>query len=182
MTQKVLEDFIAQIRGAEASEDRKSTIRALLQESQCRKDLMADAIAALEEDEVMFFEDETCSIWTCRYDPNVVFAPHEHGMGVHIAVYRGTEVEVLYKRAPGKLRYGGNTLVKAGEVVRLGPEAIHAITSDGSEQSIALHVYEGPLTQIERSLFDWTTGEAVEFSMENFYAMARRKVDMDEFC
>ena len=115
-------------------------------------------------------------------DPNVVFAPHEHGMGVHIAVYRGTEVEVLYKRAPGKLRYGGNTLVKAGEVVRLGPEAIHAITSDGSEQSIALHVYEGPLTQIERSLFDWTTGEAVEFSMENFYAMARRKVDMDEFC
>jgi hypothetical protein len=74
MTQKVLEDFIAQIRGAAASEDRKSTIRALLQESQCRKDLMADAIAALEEDEVMFFEDETCSIWTCRYDPNVVFA------------------------------------------------------------------------------------------------------------
>lgn len=182
MTQKVLKDFVAQIREAAASEDRKLAIRALLQDSQSRKELLADAIAALEEGEVMFFEDETCSIWTCRYDPHVVFAPHEHGMGVQIAVYRGTEVEVLYKRALGKLRHGGNTLVKAGDVVRLGPEAIHAITSDGSEQSIAIHVYEGPLTQIERSLFDWTTGEEVEFSMENFYAMARRKADMDEFC
>lgn len=181
MTQKVLEDFVAQIREAAASEDRKSAIRALLQDSQSRKDLLADAIAALEEDEVMFFEDDTCSIWTCRYDPSVVFAPHEHGMGVQIAVYRGTEVEVLYKREPKKLRHGGNKLVKAGDVVRLGPEAIHAITADGHEQSIAIHVYEGPLTQIERALFDWSTGEEVEFSMENFHTMARSKVDMDEF-
>ena len=100
MTQKILKDFVVQIREAAASEDRKSAMRELLQDSQSRKVLMADAIAALEEDEVMFFEDETCSIWTCRYDPNVVFAPHEHGMGVHIAVYRGTEVEVLYNARP----------------------------------------------------------------------------------
>ncbi|MBY6068405.1 hypothetical protein KUW17_16780 [Leisingera aquaemixtae] len=102
-------------------------------------------------------------------------------MGVHIAVYRGTEVEVLYKREPGKMRHGGNCLVKAGDVVRLGTEAIHAITADGSGQSHAIHVYEGPLTQIDRSLFDWTTGAKVEFSMENFHAMARRKTSMTEF-
>lgn len=38
-----------------------------------------------------------------------------------------------------------------------------------------------PLTRIELSLFDWTTGEEVEFTMENFHAMARRKEEMDEF-
>ena len=65
--------------------------------------------------------------------------------------------------------------------MRLGPDAIHAITSDGDEQSIAIHVYEGPLTQVERSLFDWTTGAEVDFTMENFQAMARRKEDMAEF-
>lgn len=181
MPQNILEDLILRIRQAAASEDRVSAIRALLQESQADKEELAEAIAAFEEDEVMVFEDETCSIWTCRYSADVVFAPHEHCMGVHIAVYRGTEVEVLYKREPGKLRHGGNSLVKAGSVVRLGPEAIHAITADGNAQSHAIHVYEGPLTKIERSLFDWTTGERVAFSMENFHAMARRKASMAEF-
>lgn len=181
MPQKILEDLVIRIRKAAASDDRLSTIREVLKESLSDKEDLANAIAAFEEDEVMVFQDETCSIWTCRYSSDVVFAPHEHRMGVHIAVYRGTEVEVLYKREPGKLRHGGNSLVRAGNVVHLGPDAIHAITADGSVQSHAIHVYEGPLTQVERSLFDWTTGEKVAFSMENFHAMSRRKSDMAEF-
>ena len=164
MAKQVLENLFGQIKKAAAAEDRSSAIRALLEKSQWRKDELAEAIAELDEDEIMAFEDETCSIWTCRYSSDVVFAPHEHCMGVHIAVYNGAEVEVLYKREPGNLRHGGNTLVKAGDVVRLGPEAIHAITADDG-QSIAIHVYEGPLTQIKRSLFDWTSGEKVEFTM-----------------
>ncbi|MEO9819479.1 MAG: hypothetical protein ABJZ83_07705 [Yoonia sp.] len=180
MAKQILEDLFGQIRDAAASGDRSSAIRAVLLESQSRKDDLAEAIAELIADEIMVFEDETCSIWTCRYSSDVVFAPHEHCMGVHIAVYRGAEVEVLYKREPGKLRHGGNSLVKAGDVVRLGPDAIHAITAD-DKQSIAIHVYEGPLTRIKRSLFDWTTGEEVEFTMENFHAMARRKANMVEF-
>lgn len=180
MAKQILEDVFSQIRDAAASGDRILAIRAVLLESQSRKDDLAEAIADLDEDEIMVFEDETCSIWTCRYSSDVVFAPHEHCMSVHIAVYRGAEVEVLYKREPGKLRHRGNSLVKAGDVVRLGPEAIHAITAE-DEQSIAIHVYEGPLTQIKRSLFDWTTGEEVEFTIENFHAMARHKANMAEF-
>lgn len=129
----------------------------------------------------MLFEDQTCSIWTCRYGAELVLAPHEHRMAVHIAVYRGTEVEVLYKREPGALRHGGNTSVPAGKVTSLGPDAIHAITAEGPVQSHAIHVYEGPLTQVERALFDWTTGEKVDFTMENFHALARKKTDMAEF-
>ncbi len=181
MIPTILDDLVGQIRQAAASEDRSTAIRAFLEGSLSQMDDLADAIAATEEDEVMLFEDESCSIWTCRYGAEVVFAPHEHCMSVHIAVYRGAEVEVLYKKEPGKLRHGGNRIVKAGEVVRLGPEAIHAITADGKEQSCAIHVYEGPLTQVERALFDWTTGDEIEFTMENFHSMARRKADMAEF-
>ena len=129
----------------------------------------------------MLFEDDTCSIWSCRFSPDVVFAPHEHCMPVHIGVYRGAEVEVLYKREPGHLRHGGNKIVKAGDVVSLGADAIHAITADDDGQSHAIHVYMGPLTQIERSLFDWETGEAIGFTMENFHGMKRNKADMVEF-
>ena len=65
--------------------------------------------------------------------------------------------------------------------MHLSHVAVHAVTADGDGQSHAIHVYEGPLTQIQRSLFDWVTGEEVEFTMENFHAMARNKADMDEF-
>ena len=34
---------------------------------------------------------------------------------------------------------------------------------------------------VERSLFDWTTGEPITFTMENFHAMRRHKAEMDEF-
>ena len=145
-----------------------------------QKDVLADEIEAMPEDEVLLFEDETCSIWTCRFGSDVVLAPHEHRMGAQIAVYRGIEVEVLYKREAGALRHGGNTNVEAGKVLRLGPDAIHAVTAHGERQSIAIHVYEGPLTQIERSLFDWTTGEKVAFTMENFHAMARQRSEVVE--
>ena len=179
--QAILDDLAGQIRHVAASKERSSAIRTLLQDSQSRNDEFADAIAAMNEDEVMLFEDKDCSIWTCRYHSGVVLAPHEHRMAVHVAVYRGVEVEVLYKREAGKLRHSGNSIVQTGDVVHLGHDAVHAVTADGDEQSHAIHVYEGPLTQIQRSLFDWVTGEEVEFTMENFHAMARNKADMDEF-
>jgi len=181
MSHAILEELVGEVRKAAVSEERSASIRTLLQDSQSRKDEFAAAIAAMDEDEVMLFEDNTCSIWTCRYDSGVVLAPHEHRMGVHVAVYRGVEVEVLYMREPGKLNHSGNQLVGTGDVVYLDDDAVHAVTAEGENQSHAIHVYEGPLTQIQRSLFDWTTGETVEFTMENFHAMARKKEDMDEF-
>ncbi|MBY6068404.1 hypothetical protein KUW17_16775 [Leisingera aquaemixtae] len=66
MLQKALEDLVRRIRRAAASEDHVSAIRAVLQDSQAQREKLADAIAALEDDEVMVFEDKSCSIWTCR--------------------------------------------------------------------------------------------------------------------
>ena len=181
MSHTILEELVGKIRNAAAGEESSSAIRTLLQNSQSRKDEFADAIAAMNEDEVRLFEDNTCSVWTCRYHSGVVLAPHEHRMDAHIAVYRGVEVEVFYKRKPGKLHHSGNSPVRSGDVVHLGHDAVHAVTADGDDQSHAIHVYEGELTQIQRSLFDWVTDEEVEFTMENFHAMARNKADMVEF-
>ena len=65
--------------------------------------------------------------------------------------------------------------VYAGDMLSLGPEAVHAVTAGTAEPSLALHVYLGPLMQIERSLFNWRTGEAIPFTMENFQAQSRRR-------
>lgn len=177
----IFEDFVAAARHAAAQEEPGRSIRAFLRDSLTQQEELSTAIAAMDEDEALLFEDQTCSVWSCRYAPDVVLAPHEHCMPVHIAVYQGTEVEVLYKREPGQLRHGGNKQVNAGDVVSLGADAIHAITAEGTGKSHAIHIYEGALTQKQRSLFDWGTGKEVEFSMENFHTMKRQKTDMDEF-
>ncbi|WP_298862731.1 hypothetical protein [uncultured Sulfitobacter sp.] len=181
MTQSILNSFVERARVAAASDNATFAIRKLLKSSFSESETMADAIASLETDEVMLFEDEFCSIWTCRYNSDVVLAPHEHCMPVYIAVYRGTKVEVLYKREPTRLRHGGNKVISAGEVTSLGADAIHAITAEGFGQSHAIHIYEEPLTAVKRSLFGWVSGEEVDFTMENFHAMQRQKPDMEEF-
>jgi len=49
MSRAILEELAGQIRKAAASEERTSAIRTLMQDSQSRKDEIADAIAALDE-------------------------------------------------------------------------------------------------------------------------------------
>ncbi len=176
-----LEKLVAGIRKAASTGNATNALRELLLESVLQPNAIAGAIADISDDELMLFEDSSCSVWSCRYSSDAVFAPHEHCMTAHIAVFRGTEVEVMYRRESGEMRHIGNTPVGAGEVLTLSPDAIHAVTADGTEQSHAIHVYEGPLTQVSRSLYDWNTGAAVEFSMENFHAMKRVKSQMLEF-
>ena len=58
----VLDDLVAQVRNAAGNEDRSARLRAILKDNLSDRDKIADAIAATEDDEVLLFEDETCSI------------------------------------------------------------------------------------------------------------------------
>lgn len=180
MTPKILDDTVIRLREAAIADDQAKAVRDVLETTLLDSDAMAKAVASMVDDEVMLFEDDTCSIWTCRFDNDIVLPPHEHRMAVHIAVYQGAELELLYQRDSDRLVHTRNELVSAGNVVNLDSDAIHAVTAEGSTQSHAIHVYEGPLMQIKRSLFDWDTGKAVEFTMENLHAMARKKSEMED--
>ena len=136
-------------------------------------DPIASAIAEQDEDHIMLFEDDSVSIWTSRFHPTEVIPPHEHKMDVHIAVFRGGEKNILYRRENGVAKHVSSKVVKSGEIFSMGANGIHAVTADGSEPSLAIHVYLGPLMQVERFLFDWDTGEEVEYTMENFENMTR---------
>lgn len=177
---EILSIFVDEARAAAGEADPAEALRELLVETLADCDAMADAIAAQPEDEVMLFEDGTCSIWSSRFDPDVVLPPHEHCMAVHIAVYRGAEVEVMYHREPDGLQFGGATAVPAGSLVSLGADAVHAVTANGTGQSHAIHIYEGPLTEVKRSLFNWEDGGAVDFTVDNFHAMMRKRSEVPE--
>lgn len=165
--------FVQAARAAAGSAEPTKAVRALLEETLKEPAAIAAIAPPRDEDEIMLFEDETCSIWDCSFQPHVLMPPHEHRMDVHIGVFQGGEKNILFRREDDGLRHITSKVVRPGEVLSLGADGIHAVTAEGDAPSRALHVYTGPLMQVTRSLFDWDTGAEIAFTMENFHAMQR---------
>ncbi|WP_417518597.1 hypothetical protein [Minwuia sp.] len=170
---RLLETFVTDARAAAVSDEPTSAVRGVLEDALTRADAFAALIAAQADDEVHLFEDETVSIWTCRFWPDVILPPHEHTIPVHIGVVGGVERNILYRRLYGELLQVFEKEVGRGDMLSMGADGIHAVTAAGPDPSLALHVYLGPLMQVERSLFNWRTGAAMPFTDANFEAMKR---------
>jgi predicted metal-dependent enzyme (double-stranded beta helix superfamily) len=165
--------LVEDIRTAAKKPDRSQTVKAVLQRYVSNPASIIDATPNSDDDEIMLFEDENISIWWCRFQPHVTMPPHEHKLEVHIATYSGGEKNILFKREAGKLRHDKTHVVQTGEVFSLDEDGLHAVVGNGDQPSLSLHVYMGPLTTLKRDLFDWETGEAIDFTMENFADMKR---------
>ncbi len=174
-------DFVKDARAAATSEHPTKAVRALLEETIKNPELAAEKFRGGGEVEVQLFEDDTVSIWSCCFRPEFVMPPHEHKMDVHIGVVSGGEKNIMFRREGGSLKHVSTKVVNPGEVLSLGADGIHAVTADGGKPSHALHVYLGPLMQVKRDLFDWQSGEPVDFTMENFEAMKRRPAELPPY-
>ncbi|NNF79499.1 MAG: hypothetical protein HKN05_15845 [Rhizobiales bacterium] len=175
------DEFVSQVRAAAKEPDPNRAVRGVLEGCVSDPEPIIAATPEDGEDEVNLFEDEALSIWRCRFQPHVVMPPHEHKLTVHIAVYSGGEKNILFQPNDGQLKHENTTVIGPGEVISLEEDCIHAVTADGESPSLALHVYMGPLMKLKRDLFDWNTGEAVDFSMENFHQMKRRASELPNF-
>lgn len=172
--------FATEVRTAAAGPDPVAATRKVLETALATP---APIIAATDpdEDETLLFEDETVSVWRCRFQPGVVMPPHEHLLDVHIGVYSGGEKNILFSLSGGRLHHEATHVVQQGEVLTLGADCIHAVSADVDVPSDALHIYHGPLTRLTRGLFDWTSGAQIDFTMENFEAMKRPASDLPAF-
>lgn len=171
-----LDVLVAQLRAAAVSATPNAQIKTLLQKAVNDPQWVADGIGEFAENDVILFEDTTVSIWHCRFTPGQTVPAHDHQMSAAIGVYRGAERNDFYERAPdGGLRKSSEVEVCAGEVLQIGPSAIHAVGCASSEPSCGLHVYLGQLTTVERSLFDTQQDKVLAFTDENY----RRLVQVD---
>ena len=167
------EQFVEDARAAAVTSHPTKAVRALLERTLNNTQLRNQGLPDQTDDEIHLFEDETVSVWSCRFQPAFVMPPHEHKMDVHIGVVSGTEKNIMYRREDGALVHKATKIVQSGEVLSIGADGIHAVTADGDQPSHALHIYLGPLMATKRDLFDWQTGAAIPFTMENFEAMKR---------
>ena len=126
-----------------------------------------------DEDEVMMYENDHVSIWHLRFHPNVLVPPHDHQMNAYIGVYDGAEHNHFYRQEQNTLHYVKSKVVAAGDVLSIGPDGIHTVQAHGDQPCQSLHVYLGAVSIVERSLFDWDTGEAIAYTIPAYDRLKR---------
>ena len=173
MTAFVLDDFIRQLRAAALTEQPVKQVRELMTGAFSDPAAIQAAMPEFENDDEVLFEDDSVSIWFVRFVPGLHVPPHDHQTTATIGVYAGAEDNHFYLREGGRLVHKSSKRVGPGDVIALKPDGIHSVEAANNRASCGIHVYLAKLTTIERSLFDWDSGEARPFNDENYEQMKR---------
>ncbi len=173
MTDFNLDGFITELRKAAVHSDAGGKVRGLMDAAFRNPQAIAEAMPNISGDEEILFEDDSVSIWYCRFMPGTHVPPHDHQTTATIGVYDGAENNHFYLREQGQLTHKTSRCVGPGEVIAIKPNGIHSVEAANDQPSYAIHVYLAPLSRLQRSLFDWESGEACPFTDEAFEAMKR---------
>ena len=132
-----------------------------------------EVLGPFEGDDIVLYEDETISIQHCRFDPGLHVPPHDHQITAVIGVYAGGEINHFYSADESGLVHKSTKSVLPGEIVSMGPDAIHSVESATDNCGYAIHVYLGPLSTVERSLYDWESGAEYRYTKAKYNEMLR---------
>lgn len=163
-----VEQIVTRLRAAAVASDARADVRAIVEEVVSDPEAAASAFGD-PGDDVILFEDDTVSIWYCHFHPGMSVPAHDHQVSGTIGVFRGRERNDFFKAdTEGGLRKSSDVFLGPGDTMSFGPSAIHSVTCVSQMPCNGLHVYLGPLTQVERTLFDIDKGQAMPFDDENY--------------
>ncbi len=172
-----LDRFVQQARQAAAAEPPGKAVMALMAETFADPQALARAIVTPPPEDVPLYEDDTVSVWWCRFDPAVEVPPHDHRITAYIGVYQGREINKLYRRGAEGLELVKTRTLEPGDVMALGPQGIHSVRPADGEACLGLHIYLGPLSKIERTLFDPESQAALPFTDENYERLTQAPLE-----
>ena len=90
-----------------------------------------------------------------------------------IGIYDGQERNNFFSTAGEDFITKGKAVdMQAGDVLSIGPNAIHTVECTGSTPSLAIHVYLAPLSRIERNLYDVAAKKVIPFSDADFHRLS----------
>ena len=173
MAQFNLDNFVQELRAAAVTDDAIKRVRQLMTDAFRDPESIQMGMPHFDNDDEVVFEDDSVSIWFVRFVPGLHVPPHDHQTTATIGVYEGAEDNHFYLRESDRLVHKTSKRVGPGDVIALKPEGIHSVEAAAGAQSCGIHVYLAKLTTIERSLFDWESGEACPFTDENYERMKR---------
>lgn len=163
----MLDDFVTACRQAASSTDPIAEVRTLLGALVADPRLVAAQVPAPTLDDCglcgaddTLFEDDGVTIIVVHSRPGVSQPPHDHSMPALIGVYEGAEAQRFFRcDTVGTLFETPGRTIHPGEVLSLGSAAIHAISTADDQWARAVHVYLGPLSSADRSLYDPVTSK-----------------------
>ena len=168
-----LDEFIISMRKAANDPSPAKAIRAEMDRYFENPEAIRLAIPKFDTDEEVLFEDESISIFYCRFRPHYTIPPHDHQTSAVIGLYDGQERNNFFSTAGDAFITKGKSVdMQAGDVLSLGPHAIHTVECTGSTPSYAIHVYLAPLSRIERNLYDVAAEQVIPFNDNDFHRLA----------
>ena len=168
------EDFdintlVERLKIASQQPDARLRVKSILQEIVADPDWVAAGMLNYEEDDVILYEDDNVSIWHCRFPVGYSVPAHDHQVTATIGVYSGAERNDFWESdGQGGICKSSEQVITAGNVLQIGPSAIHSVGCSSDIPTCGIHVYLGWLTKVERSLFDVATGKTMPFDDENY--------------
>lgn len=164
-----LQHLVDQCRAALADQNPAQRVEALVKEAISRPAEVRDAFASVERQGPISFacHDATLSVADVTTSPGLRTPAHNHKMWAVIGVYDGQEHNRFYQCDDGELQEKSERLLKQGDVVVLGPEAIHAIANPLPTESSAIHVYGGDLVERPgRSMWNPHTNDREDYDIK----------------
>ena len=168
-----IDEFIICMRKAAQSVSPAKSVRAEMDRYFENAEAIRLAMPKIDTVEEVLFEDESISISYCRFHPGYMIPPHDHQTSAVIGIYEGQERNSFFSTAGDAFITKGKSVdMQAGDVVSIGPHAIHTVECTGSTPSYAIHVYLGPLSRIERNLYDVEAEKVIPFTDADFHRLA----------
>lgn len=163
-----IDELVKELRAASTQTTAVAKVRAIMDRAFAEPQIVDAHMPEYEDDDVVLYEDDDISVWHCRFRPGVAVPPHDHQVSATIGVYRGTERNDFYKAGENGITPSNGVDMTPGSVVSIGPSAIHSVICTSDEPSCGIHVYHGPLTRVERHLFDVRAGKTLAFNDEDY--------------
>jgi predicted metal-dependent enzyme (double-stranded beta helix superfamily) len=164
-----IDQLVDHLKQAALCKDASAQVKSILEQTVKDPEWVGTSIPDYADDDVILFEDDSISIWHCRFLMGLSVPAHNHQMVATIAVYQGAERNVMWVSSDtGGIEQKTEILVNAGDVLQLGPKAIHSVSSAVDVDSCAIHVYLGKLTTVKRSLFDTKNGITLHYDDDNY--------------
>jgi predicted metal-dependent enzyme (double-stranded beta helix superfamily) len=187
------EEFVARCRLAVTEPDPAIAVKDLMAETVSRPENVSAALAALgtkRPGQNTWLQSPTLTVQCIVWPNGVITPPHEHRMWAVIGICQGQEDNTLWRRTSDGVETTGGRELKPGDVIALGPRAIHAVANPCRYPTVGIHVYGGDILNTPRSEWDYNgrtehdfDQTAVDAAIAGMIARSRqlgRDLDFDE--
>ena len=170
-----LDILVGKLRTLSTQPDPAAEIQNALKQALQDTNQVQQRMPVFKDNDTILYEDEMISIWHCRFDPGYTVPAHDHQMTATIGIYQGAECNTLYRRGSDtEIMVVREIELQPGDVLQLQPGDIHTVRCASEVPCCGIHVYQGTLTAVDRSLFDIRTGEGMKFTDENYDRLTRK--------